>query len=156
MTTHPYPPPLPEFDAQSFRQRLAGLADNRAAVNSIERADLRELAVTFVATLPTLFGEQLDRLTLWDKIGSSLESAYAKTVNGDCDYFVNNVLHSLQTSPSQASRSESLSQVLATLQSYTEEMRCQWLGYLHTHRFPVLVRAKADWEQQKLNRLAGE
>jgi len=137
------------LDTEQFRQRLAGLIDQRSEVDAEDFASVAACAIHFVSSLPIVFGEQLERTTLWDKIGAALDTAYAKTAADDCDFFISRVLESILASPAAVARCEAIGQVITWLSAAPTEMRHAWLQYIATHRYAVLVRARMAWEQQK-------
>jgi hypothetical protein len=104
------------------------------------------LAIQFCASLPSVFGESLDRMTMWDKIAAAIQSGYAKTVSGDLDLFVQHVLESIQADPAKAVACERLTDAIDELQRLPEQERQDWLQYLVTHLIPVLVYARRDWK----------
>lgn len=102
----------------------------------------RPLAVQFCAALPAVFGESLDRMTLWDKIASAIQSGYAKTVSGDLDLFIQHVLESIKSEPGKAVACVPLMDAMDAMQALKEHERQDWLAYLVTHLIPVLAAAR--------------
>lgn len=149
------PPPLTEIDTREFRRRLAGLADPREQVDAKLAGLQRKNAIKFVATLPQLFGPDLQRLTLWNRIGSAIESALAKTAGPDTEAFITAVLDHLRTRHAAAAASVRLHQVLQVLGDAGEEERQEFLDWLAVHRYAVLVHARAEWERYKEDKAAG-
>jgi len=142
-------PLLGELTTEEFRLRLACLIDPHEKIASDQRAIIKDLAIQFAAELPALFGETLDRVTMWDRIGSGLQSAFAKSAGADYEFFVNDVLDHIKASPSQASANENIEVVLSTLDGWSISDRQAWLSYFHTHLIPVLVRARSAWANKK-------
>lgn len=144
--------PVPELgviSAEQFRQRLAGLIDPQETVDADTKEGVRDLAVRFCAALPAVFGDSLDRTTLWDRIGSGIQSAAAKTAGDDAEYFVSQVLEHIKTDPAKALSEPEIAHVLLSLQGWSVASRQAWLLHLSTHLIPTLVFAKAKWEQRK-------
>lgn len=127
-----------------MRQRLASLIDPQAEKLEWHAEFAKGLAIQFCAALPAVFGESLDRMTMWDKIASAIQSGYAKTVDGDLDLFVQHVLESIKADPAKAVACESLTDAIDDLQRLPEQERQDWLQYLVTHLIPVLVYARRD------------
>lgn len=121
---------------------MAGLVDPLEEKSEWFSEVAKDLAIQFCAALPAVFGESLDRITLWDKIASAIKSGYAKTVSGDIDLFVQHVLESIQSEESKAVACERLTIAIDRLQSLEEHERQDWLQYLVTHLIPVLVHAR--------------
>lgn len=138
-----------ELTTEQFRQKLAGLLDPQAAVADDRRQEIRDLCIRFAAELPALFGEDLDRKTMWDRIGSGLQSAFAKTAGSDHEFFVQQVLTHILASTSSAASNPVMGEILVTLGGWSLEDRQAWLGYFNTHLIPLLVHARAHWTARK-------
>lgn len=134
-----------ELTTEQFRQKLAGLCDPQSAVADDRREEIKDLCIRFAAELPALFGEDLDRKTMWDRIGSGLQSAFAKTAGGDHEFFIQQVLTHILASPSAAASNQAVGEILVALGGWSLEDRQAWLGYFNTHLIPLLVHARARW-----------
>lgn len=145
----PVPPDLPEMDTESFRRKLAGLADPDRTTGMTEKTEIRETASRFCSILAYLFGRDLDRLTLSSRIDSALESACAKVSDDDLDRFVTICLDHIQADAAQAAACEPLRQLLETFLVRPPEWRQEFLHYIGTHRLAVVVRGKARWDLVK-------
>lgn len=91
---------------------------------------------------------------MWDRIGTGLESAFAKTAGADHEFFIQQVLEHLKSSPSKAASSEDVAAVVYTLGEWNETDRQAWITYFHTHLIPVMVHAKSMWGGIKEERKA--
>lgn len=152
MSTQQLPPPIKQLTTEEFRRQLAGLVDQRELLSPAWSDEQKQYAIRFVAALPTLYGNELDRLSMWDRIGTALQVAYAKTVGADHEYFISRVLEHVMASPASAARSDSLQFVMSYLAECPVAARQAWIDYMHTHLYAVLVHAKAEWEQVKQQR----
>lgn len=137
---------LPEktqsLNTEQLRQLLAGLIDPQDEKTEWYSQYAKPVAVEFCAALPQVFSESLDRMTMWDKIAAAIQSAYAKTVSGDIDLFVQHVLESIKADASKAISNEKMVHAIESLQMLPEHERQDWLSYLVTHLIPVLVAAR--------------
>lgn len=146
------PPLLGELTTEQFRQKLAGLFDPQERQSPERRDEIKTLCIDFASALPEVFGEDLDRLTMWDRIGTGLESGFAKTAGDDHEFFIQQVLSHLKASASQASVNESIGAVIAALSTWSSSDRQAWLAYFHTHLIPILVHARNRWGETKEKR----
>ena len=146
MSRSEVPPPLPTIDTVEFRQRLAGLIDPLPAKQQFFDTHAKELSVRFLATLPKIFGSSLERLTMWDKIASAVQSAYAKNASGDTDLFIQHVLETIQAEPSKVVACEPFEKVLDEIGALSKSQQQDWLIYLATHLVPVLVFARREYK----------
>lgn len=140
--SHAIPLPLPSIDTVALRQRLACLIDPQAAKETWFNDHAKALAIRFCASLPAVFGESLDRMTMWDKIAAAIKSGFAKTVTGDIDLFVQHVLESIKADESRAVACSLLTEAIDDLQQLPPHERQDFLQYLVTHLIPVLVYAR--------------
>lgn len=111
--------------------------------------EIRDAAIRFCSILSSLFGDDLDQLSKWDRIGSAISSACAKVSGDDVDCFVTHCLDHIKADDAQVARCEPLSQLLSTFPERTPEWRFAYLDYFRTHRHAVLVHGRARWELVK-------
>ena len=150
MSTPPHEPPkLGELTTEQFRLALAGLLDPQAKESAIPREEIKALAIAFVGGLPEVFGKELDRLKMWDRIATAVQSAFAKTACDDHEFFVAEVLGHIKANPSEAADNESIANTLDTLGGWPSVDRQGWLNYLHSHLIPVMVHARKRWTTTK-------
>lgn len=116
-------------------------------------AAVKQDAVRLCTILAKLFGESLDRKTLWDRIDSAFATACAKVSDGDVDRFVSLCLEHVQANPSYAAACGALGDMLAQYESRPIEFRQDFIAYCGTHRFAVLAHGRARWEQVKDGRM---
>lgn len=146
MSIQDLPPSNETLDTVALRQALAGLIDPQAQKAEWFDETARGLAVNFCASLPRIFGESLDRLTMWDKIAAAIQSAYAKTVSGDIDLFVNHICESLKIDHAKTLACDDFTDAVMSLQELHGQQRQDWMTYLATHLTPILVRAKRAYK----------
>lgn len=96
-----------------------------------------------------LFGKSLDRLTLWDRIGSALLTAAAKCDDGDTDRFAALCLDHVKGDPAAAARHEGFSALVVTLAARDDAYRQLFVRHCGQKAAVVLVHARAAWERRK-------
>lgn len=146
-------PPLPRFDADAFRRKLAGLTDPDRKPEAGEKTEIRETAIRFCTILAHLFGESLDRVTLWERIGSALSTSIAKVSDDDLDRFTTLCLEHVQAEDGKTAACEPLLSLLQTFSVRPREWRMAFVHYLGTHRTAALVHARARWQEVKEERI---
>lgn len=110
---------------------------------------LKQISYRLCTMLAELFGDSLDRLTLWARIGSALSTSVAKVSDGDLERFVNLCLEHVQADPAQAAACNSLSQLLADFEGKPPEWRQGLLNYIGSHLYPILAHGRARWQEVK-------
>lgn len=144
----PLPSATPSLDTEQLRQQLACLIDPQAEKSEWFSEVARDMAIRFCAALPSVFGSELDRMTMWDKIAAAIQGGYAKTVNGDLDLFVQHVLETIKAEPARVVASERFVTALDALHALHGQECQDWLEYLATHLIPMLVHARREHKLQ--------
>lgn len=142
-------PPLPVLDTAEFRRRLAGLSDPAAKGEPADKAAVRESAIHFCSILPRLFGDDLDRTTLWPRITTAVQTAAAKVQDGDLDQFSAFVLDHIQADAGVAASSKEFAAWLFLSNGQPEEWRQAFVALLGKTAIPLVVHARARWEDFK-------
>ncbi len=137
---------LGELTTEEFREKLAGVTSKEQPRKDGTKTEVRELAIQFVSLLPVAYGEQLDRMALWSRIATAIESAVAKTVSSDTDFFAQHVFEHIKADAAKASASDPLSAALFAMGELDESDAGEFLAYIRTHTIPLIVRARARWE----------
>lgn len=141
------------IDTQEFRRRVAGLIDpNRKPTGVAETASIKLEAISLCLALCDLFGESLDRMTLWDRIGSALSTATAKCDDGDTDRFASLCLEHVQAKDAAAARHEQFGNWVMTMALRDEAYRQAFVRHCGAKTAVVLVHARAAWERLKIER----
>ena len=142
-------PPISELSTEEYRQKLAGLIDPEQEVADDRRTEIKQVAIDFVALLPLFFGEELERTTLWDRIGTGLQTALAKTASSDHEFFAQCVLSHILANPAKTASNGQLRDLLDKVGAWTDGDRQAWMRCFGTHLIPILVYARANWEDAK-------
>ena len=140
------------LSAESFRQKLAGLVDEQKKLPEMEQAAVKDMSIRFVSILASLFSDDLDRKTLWDRIGHGLITANAKS-NGDYKRFVTFALEYIKAEPGKVAASAPLMHIMETMEVRPAEWKSAFLNYIETRRFLVLIKARALWQEYKDGRV---
>jgi hypothetical protein len=137
------------MDYQAFRRKLAGLADPERKIEAAEKVEVKEAAIRLCSIFANLFGESLDRITLWEKIGSALRTSCAKVSDDDLDRFVTLCLEHIQAEDSKVAACAALMQMIETFAVRPSEWKYAFTAYINTHRTALLVHARSRWESVK-------
>lgn len=148
-TSPPDLPPIAVIDFDEFRRKLAGLSspESRSAMTP---AVIKDMAVRFVTILADLFGDDLERITLWTRIDTALATSLAKVgSSNDIDQFASFCLEHVKAEAGQSAASQPLLAILDTMNRVPSEDRHAFLGYFRDHRYPAIVFGRQRWELVK-------
>ena len=149
------PPRLGELTTDQFRQKLASLIDPRSQMDESSKSTIRHLAIDFVSSLPHVFGDDLDRLTLWERISTAISVAYARTVDADVEFFCSEVFRQIHAGTS-AARTDKVTGALSNIINLPDAEKQAFITYCSSHLPVLLVHARARWEDHKqLNKKGG-
>lgn len=143
----------PKLNYDEFRRKIVGLQDPLRHPGETEKVEVKQAAIRLCSILAHLFGEELDRLTLWGRIGTAFETALAKTSDDDLDRFSDLCLEHVQADPGRAAACDALTQERATWAARPPEWRHAFLGYVASHRYAVLAHGRQRWDEVKAKRV---
>lgn len=141
---------IPVISTDELRRRLAGLADPAPVDDGpgSSRA-VRDAAVRLGTVLARLFGDDLDRITLWDRIASAFASACSQVDDGDLDRYVTILLEHIKAAPGRAAANEPLTQLIATFAAWPIEWRQAFVHYARTHSYSIISHMRLRHELVK-------
>lgn len=139
---------IQQLSPHEFRQKLAGLIDPLKKVDEYEVGAMKDEAVRFISILPEIFSDDLDRKTLWERIGNGLKNSIAKS-GGDFEAFINNAIEFIKADPGKVASNDNLEMFLASSLTRPEEWRQQFLRIIETRYFLLIVKARAQWNEKK-------
>lgn len=145
---------LEVMDYEKFRQQLAGLASTDAA--EFDGEAFRVFGVRLGVVLARLFGDSLDRLTLWQRISDGIRASAAKVGDADTDHFLSLCLDFVKAEDSKVAANEEFFNLLAELSGQDEGFRRQWIRYLNSRVYAVVTFARAEWEGVKAEKAAAK
>lgn len=105
-------------------------------------------AIRFCSILASVFGEDLDRMTLWDKIGNALVSACSKSPD-DIDAFINNCLISIKSDFAKVAANDSLDSIVMLFQSKPTSWHSEFINYISKHNYIILMHSRKRWMEYK-------
>jgi hypothetical protein len=145
------PLPLPTIDYAAFRQSILGLSDPAARTQSVgEKEAVKQDAIRFCTILAYLFSDDLDRVTLWGRIGSAFETALAKVgSDSDLDRFADLCLDHVKAEAGKSAACDALTTMRQTWEARPVEWRNAFLAYIRMHRYAVLTHGRARWDGVK-------
>jgi hypothetical protein len=145
VSTLPKPPPT--FDAEAFRRRLAGIEDPHKPIGNTATPAIKHEAIRLCSILASLFGDSLDRTTLWGRIGTAIQTSCAKVSDADLDRLVTLMLETVEADPAKAAACDALAQVLGTFGTWDDPMRHAFVNYLSSHLYAVVTHGRARWQK---------
>ena len=104
---------------------------------------MKDETVRFVSILPELFGDDLDRKTLWERIGNGLKSAIAKS-GGDFEVFINNTLEYIRAEHGKVAANEHIEMFINMALTRPKEWKEQFMRTIEKKIFMILVKARRD------------
>jgi len=139
---------MTELSAEEFRKKLAGYISPSQKNDEVSEQSIKHEAVSFLSILPTLYGEELERMKLWDRISSGVKTSIQKS-NGDIEEFISAILEHIKADSSKAASSVELRDFLLIANSRGKEWRDSFIDVLEKKLFVILVLAREKWNNKK-------
>ena len=136
------------LSAENFRRRIAGLEDPSRKLEAFDLRAIESDAVSFIAIMPEMFGEDLDRKTLWERIANGLHTASAKSGN-DVGLFVQELLGYIKADPGQVAANERFALHLETILSRPKEVQDQFVRTMSAKSYLIVTKSRAVWNLNK-------
>jgi hypothetical protein len=114
----------------------------------MELSVIKDEAVKFCSILAEVFGEDLDRKTLWERIGNGLVVASAKC-GGDWELFVNEILKYIKAEPGKVAANKRLSSFIDTMIVRPKVWHEQFVRECSTKHMFICVKARVLWNGRK-------
>ncbi len=109
---------------------------------------IKDEAVKFCSILAEVFGDDLDRKTLWERIGNGLIVSSAKC-NGDWELFVNEMLKYIKADPGKVAANRALSAFIDSMIVKPKEWHEQFIRECETKHMFICVKARMLWNSRK-------
>jgi hypothetical protein len=137
-----------ELSAEDFRKKLAGYINPSQKHDEVGDQSIKHEAVFFLSILPTLYGDELERMKLWDRISSGVKTSIQKS-NGDIEEFISAILEHIKADPSKVASNTELKDFLLISSARGKEWRDSFIDVLEKKLFVILVLAREKWNNKK-------
>jgi hypothetical protein len=105
-------------------------------------------AIRFCSILPELFGKDLDRKTLWERIGNALSSS-AQTCGGDWELLIAKTLEFIKADKGQAAANQNIYNLIELFGSRPKEWQDRFIHICEMKAIIITVKARQIWNENK-------
>lgn len=137
-----------QLTPEEFRLKIAGLYDPLGQIDDIGTKALEDEVIRFVSILPEIFSDNLDRKTLWERIGNGLVSSLAKS-SGDMELFINYCLEYIKADSGKVATNDNLHYFISTLSTRDNDWKQQFLRTVEKKHFLIIVKSRDSWNKSK-------
>jgi len=109
---------------------------------------IKDEAVKLCLILAELFSDDLDRKTLWERIGNGLSACAAKC-GGDWELLVEGLLEFVKADPGKVAANPKIELWTATMSMRPKEWKDQFIRICESKRMLLVVMARKQWNLQK-------
>lgn len=109
---------------------------------------MKQLAINFCSILPRLFSDELDRMSMWDRIANGI-TVGVKRSGGDVEIFANTVLEYIKANAAMMAACDPLAGLLCELEQLDEAERRDFLRIIDQKKNVIIVHARNQWKDQK-------
>jgi hypothetical protein len=132
------------MSVEEFKKEMSGLVDPLKKLDEFDIASLKDEAIRFVSILPEVFSDDLDRKTLWERIGNGLLVSISKS-GGNIELFINCCLEYIKASPGSVASNEKITMFIVTVNSKPSDWREQFLKIIEKSYYLIIVEARVRW-----------
>lgn len=137
-----------ELTTDEFRARLAGLTLEEH--EELDSEEMLDLASKIVFALAKHFNrDELEATTLWDRIASGITTACEQVDNGDVTRWLDICLAHVMATPGAVAGDAELRSVMASLAAMDDQKRIQFLAFIKSRVYGILMVGRDLWEQRK-------
>lgn len=137
---------LKTIDWEEARRRVAGLATEAKAASSDER--FRELACDVCVALAIVYGEELERTKMWDRIATAIRTAASRSAGRGFDRFISTAMEMVKADASKAA--VVADRVPSIVDAGLDQDDADRLyRYMIDHSFAIVMRGRKAWQQRK-------
>ena len=137
-----------ELSPEEFRRKLAGLTDPARRLPDMELDVIKDEAVRLCLILAELFSEDLDRKTLWERIGNGLAACAAKC-GGDWELLVEGLLEFIKADPGRVAAHPRIENWIDSMGLKPKEWKDQFIRVCEAKRMFIVVKARQQWNLGK-------
>lgn len=135
------PPPITPFKADEFRRWLAGMVSEQKPPDKTDRGNMKAALVRFLSCVPLVFN--LERLTLWEKIGNAASSAL-DSCNNDLIVWANLILEAVDAQSGAVAACDELRNAIDGLDQ-SDWWQAECLRVYRELRFVLPAQAREAW-----------
>lgn len=144
---------IQQLSTAEFRQKLAGLVDPGRLLPDMELTVVKDEAVKLCLILAEVFGDDLDRKTLWERIGNGLAVCSVKC-GGDWELLLEGLLEYVRADPGKVAANQKLEAWTDTISLRPQEWKDQFIRVCETKRMILIVKARQLWNLNKVKEAA--
>lgn len=136
------------LSAEEFRKKEAFLINPLKQVSEFELKGIEDEIVHFFSILPEVFGDDLDRLTLWDRISNGVLPSLSKS-GDDFGVFINGMLEYIKASASKVAVNDNIVYFIQSAETKPKEWTEMFMEQCSKRLFLIIVKARIMWNQKK-------
>ena len=131
------------ISAAEFRQRLAGLTSPGQLLTKEQNSAAKDDAVRFAVICADIFGDALDRKSMWDRLASGIDTSAAKS-GGNWEKFIELMLSHVKAEATRAASSDSLAAFYTAMRDKTHDEQQAFIRASRDYKMLVLLEARAQ------------
>jgi hypothetical protein len=109
---------------------------------------IKDQAIKFCSTLAEVYGDDLDRKQMWERIANGLVVASAKC-GGDWELFVNEMLKFIKAEPGKVAANKGISNFIETMLVRPQSWKDQFIRECESKHMFICVKARLLWNEIK-------
>jgi len=133
-----------------FIQRVSGVADysgDVATKNNYSDDVFIDEATRLISEIPRFFSDELNRMSMWDRIGNGIGVAVSKS-DGDFRLFINYLAEYVKADFSKFACSEIFQKITATFELREKEWQRLFVENCQKYSFLIIAKSRLLWQSK--------
>jgi hypothetical protein len=119
----------------------------------MELTVIKDEAIKLCCILAEVFSDDLDRKTLWERIGNGLAVCSVKC-GGDWELLFAGLMDYVKADPGEVAANKKIASWLATMSLRPQEWKDQFIRVCETKRMVLVVQSREVWNLNKAKEAA--
>jgi hypothetical protein len=141
---------IKKLNSSDFFKKLTNISEISLVSGSNYSDDVFvDEACRFISELPLIFSDQLDRMTMWDRIGNGIETSISKS-GGNFRLFVNYIIDYIKADYSKFAAHSTLNNIINAYELREKEWQRMFIDNMKKFSFLIIAKSRQMWNNKKL------
>ena len=143
---------LKKITNTEFFQKLTDVCESQKFGNNYNDDVFIDEACRLICELPRIFSDQLDRLTMWDRIGNGIETSVSKS-GGQFRLFVNYLIEYIKADYAKFAAHDTLNNIISAFELRDKEWQRLFVDNMKKYSFLIIAKSRQMHQNKKNNKL---
>lgn len=141
---------MKKLSKTEFYKTITDIADfsgDTIAKNNYSDDVFIDEAIRLISEVPRFFSDQLDRMTMWDRIGNGIGSSVSKS-DGDFRLFINYLVDYVKADFSKFACSDTIQSIISTFELRDKSWQRLFVENCQKYSFLIIAKSRQSWQNK--------